>query len=172
MTKFPKDVSARVIGSTAKAIVHRGFNATNWEYREDTGCDVGIDCSFDYIENENWTGDKLFCQIKGTQKPNFIYNHEFLSVNLKVSTLNYALNQSFSFLVLYVNVNDDTIYYLPVQEYFIANKELFDKLSSGQEKISLHIPCDNIVSSDNENIKELAKSRYVGGPNKNLHKAL
>ena len=172
MTKLPKDISPRVIGSTARAIVHRGFNATNWEYREETGCDVGIDCSFDLIEHENWTGDKLFCQVKGTTKPKYICDNKYISVELKVSTLNYALSHAFSFVVLYVDINTDIIYYLPIQEYFIANKSLFYKLESGQDKISLHVPTDNIVSNDNINLIEIAKSRYVGGPGKDLHRAL
>lgn len=171
MIKLPKDTSSRVIGSTARAIVHRGFNSLYWEYREETGCDVGVDCIFELVEDEKWTGDRLLCQVKGTTTPNFLCKTKCISINMKVSTLNYALNQGYSFLVLYVDVNDDTIYYLPVQEYFIANKTLFDKLESGQDNISLHIPSDNVVLNDINNLIELAKSRYVGGPGKNLRKA-
>lgn len=172
MTKiYPKDGETRSAGSRAKAIVHYTFDANHWEYRDSTGVDVGVDCSFELTEEDEWTGNIIECQVKGRTKPNFNTSREFISLSMKVSTITYALSKANSFVVLLVDLNHETVYYLPLQEYFIANPSNFDKLEGKQEEITLRIPTDNIVSDDDLNLKEIAKSRYVGGPGKGLHKA-
>lgn len=86
--------------------------------------------------------------------------------------LNVALSiMRCSYVVLLVDLSDETIYYLPIQEFFIANPSYFSKLSSTQENITIRIPTDNKVTNEDENLQEIAKSRYVGGPGEGLHKA-
>lgn len=168
--QLPQDISSRGIGSRARAIVHYVFDSDYWEYREETGIDVGIDCSFELIENNQWTGHRIYCQIKGTKTPKFVCNDTYISVSMKISTLNYALTRSEAFLLICVDVITEIAYYLPIQEYFIANMNLFDKLNSEQENLTLRIPVDNIVTQDNDNLTEIAKSRYLGGASRQLHK--
>lgn len=168
--QLPQDIASGQIGSRARAIVHYIFNSDYWEYREETGNDVGIDCSFELIENDKWIGHRIYCQIKGTKTPKFICNDMYISVSMKISTLNYALTHAESFLLICVDVITEKAYYLPIQEYFIADNTLFDKLNSEQENLTLRIPADNVVTQDNANLVEIAKSRYVGGATPRLHR--
>ena len=169
--KFPIDDDNRVSGSRAKAIVHYKFNADHWEYRDYTGVDVGIDCCLELTENNEWRGNIIECQVKGRSRPKFNAKREFISLEIKKNTLNYALSRASSYVVLLVDLSDETIYYLPIQEFFIANPTYFPKLSSNQENITIRIPIDNIVTTEDENLQEIARSRYIGGPGVGLHKA-
>lgn len=47
---------------------------------------------------------------------------------------------------------------------------LFDKLDTVQERMNVHIPIDNILSDDDFDLQEIAKSVYVDGPSRNLRK--
>lgn len=78
-----------------------------------------------------------------------------------------------AFVLLYVDVDVDSeqVYYLPIQDYFIANPTLFDQLEQNQSKMNVHIPCDNLVSDNDFELQQIAKSTYVGGPSRNLRKA-
>lgn len=168
---YPIDDDNRAAGSRAKGIVHYKFNADHWEYRDYTGVDVGIDCCLELTENDEWTGNIIECQVKGRSKPKFNASKDFISLELKRSTLNYALSRASSYVVLLVDLSDEKIYYLPIQEYFIANPQLFSKLTSDQNDITIRIPVDNVVSEKDEDLQEIAKSRYTGGPGIKLHKA-
>lgn len=84
--------------------------------------------------------------------------------------INYALNAPGAFVLFYVDVENEVVYYLPIQDYFIANKTLFDKLDTWQERMNVHIPIDNILSDDDFDLQEIAKSVYVDGPSRNLRK--
>lgn len=169
--EFPKDDDNRASGSRAKGIVHYKFNADHWEYRDYTGVDVGIDCCLELTENDEWTGNIIECQVKGRSHPKFNTTREFISLEIKKSTLNYALSRASSYVVLLVDLSDETIYYLPIQEFFIANPSYFPKLSSNQEYITIRIPTDNKVTNEDNNLQEIARSRYTGGPGVGLHKA-
>ena len=65
---------------------------------------------------------------------------------------------------------DEMIYYLPIQDYFIANPALFDQLEQNERKMSVHIPCDNLVFDNDFELQQIAKSTYIGGPSRNLRK--
>lgn len=170
-TVLPKDTESRSVGARAKAIVHYTFDADHWEYRDSTGVDVGIDCSLELTENDDWTGNILECQVKGRSAPKFNKTREYISIELKVSTINYALSRASSFVLLLVDMSDETVYYLPIQEFFIANPSYFDKATGKQEEITLRVPTDNIVTKEDANLQQIAKSRYIGGPGKELHRA-
>lgn len=73
-------------------------------------------------------------------------------------------------MLFYVDVENEVVCYLPIQDYFITNKTFFDKLEMRQEKIGVHIPIDNILSDDDFDLQEIAKSVYVDGPSRNLRK--
>ena len=45
-------------------------------------------------------------------------------------TINYGLSSPIAFVLFYVDVDHGIVYYLPIQDYFIANPELFDALES------------------------------------------
>ena len=170
MGTFPKDCKGRVIGSTAKGIFHYQLPKKHWEYHESIGADSGTDCVIELIENEEFHNQKIECQIKGTTKAEKLKNKPVFSFPLDVKTINYALSSSTGFVLFYVDINNEIIYYLPIQDYFISNKELYDKLNGKQEKLSVHIPADNILSEDDFDLQQIAKSIYIDGPSKNLYR--
>lgn len=169
---LPKDEESRSVGSRAKAIVHYKFNADHWEYRDYTGVDVGVDCCLELTEQDEWSGNIIDCQVKGRTNPKYNNTHKFVSLEIKVRTINYALSRANSYVVLLVDISNETVFYLPIQEYFIAEPANFDKINGDQENITIRIPTDNIVLDDDKNLQEIAKSRYVGGPGRGLHRAL
>lgn len=169
MATLPKDYSARQIASEARKQVHNAFSTEHWEYREETGNDMGRDCIIELVENEQWSNRKIEGQIKGTKEPVFLSDVQSISFPLEVKTINYGLGSSVPFALLYVDVANQVVYYLPIQDYFIENPNLFDKLDS-RKTCCVHIPVDNVVCDQDESLRLLAKSTYVGGPGRDLKK--
>ena len=169
---LPKDEDSRSTGSRAKAIVHYLFDSDHWEYRDITGVDVGVDCVLELTENDLWTGNSLECQVKGRTTPKYNCSKEFISIEMKVSTINYALSKANTFMLLLVDIMEERTYYLPIQDYFINNPSYFDKLTGNQESITLRVPTLNVLQEDDSELQSFAKNQYIGGPGLNLHKAL
>ena len=69
-----------------------------------------------------------------------------------------------------MDVETEMVYYLPIQDYFIANPALFDQLEQNERKMSVHIPCDNLVFDNDFELQQIAKRTYIGGPSRNLRK--
>ena len=79
---------------------------------------------------------------------------------------------SSAFVIFYVDTTNEIVYYLPLQDYFISHPTYFDKLDSNKNSINIHIPSDNIVSEEDFDLQQIAKSVYVDGPSRKLHKAI
>ena len=170
MERLPKDANSRKIASRARQLVHSAFSADNWEYHEETGVDRGRDCTVELVENEEFRNHKIEGQFKGTTELNVLKNRTTISFPMEVKTINYGLGCANAFLLLLADVNTGIVYYLPIQDYFIANPALFGKLGS-QTKMSLHVPVDNVVNADDNDLQEIARSVYVGGPSSALRRA-
>ena len=167
---LPKDKASGVISREARQLVHNSFSAERWDYHEETGADNGRDCIIELIEDERFGNKKIECQIKGTLSPKQLKKEGCFTFPLDVKTINYGLSSPIAFVLLYVTVDDKKVYYLPIQDYFIANPKLFDRLSENKTTLNVHIPCDNIVREDDYELQQIAKSVYVGGPTKKLRK--
>lgn len=166
--KLPKDCSARVIGSEARKLVHFVFSCQRWEYREVTGMDNGVDCTIELIEDEQWTNKKLECQIKGTKNLKVLKGEEYIPFSMEIKTINYGLSCSNTFILFYVDVVQAKVYYLALQDYFISNRELFDRLENNKSTVTLHIPIKNVVSDEDSDLREHAKKLYKNGPSRDL----
>lgn len=171
MGSLPKDCSARVIGAEARKIVHYVFPSEHWEYHELTGRDNGLDCIIELVENEEWSNKKIEGQIKGTRSPKLLSNGKEFSLEISVKTILYGLSSSCAFVIFFVDVENQLVYYLPIQDYFISRPELYKKLIGNSSSINVHIPCNNLVCDDDFELIQIAKSVYVGGPSSGLHKA-
>lgn len=171
MYPLPKDCSARVIGEQARKLVPYSFSSERWEFHELTGSDHGVDCTIELVEKELWINKKIEGQIKGTRNPNLLKNKEAFSFSIDKKTINYGLGSSNAFVLFYVSVDDEKVYYLPLQDHFIANPELYEHLENSDKTMSLHIPQDNVVKSEDFNLQQIAKSVYVDGPSRKLRKA-
>ena len=151
--------------------MHYILSSQRWEYRECTGNDTGLDCIIELVENEQWTNKKLEGQIKGTTNPQKLKSENCFSFSLDIKTINYGLSSSIAFVLFYVDVESEKVYYLPIQDYFIANPVLFDQLEKNKSTMSLHIPLDNLVCDEDFELQQIAKSTYIDGPSRNLRKA-
>jgi len=89
---------------------------------------------------------------------------------METKTIMYGLGSSSAFVLFYVDNSNEIVYYLPIQDYFIANPNLFELLNSDQKTINVHIPLDNVVSEDDFDLQQIAKSVYVDGPASSLRK--
>ena len=170
MDKLPKDCSARRIGAKARKLVHYKLSTEHWEYHEETGCDFGVDCIIELVENDMWINKKIQGQIKGSIKPKLLKTTNSYSVEIEIKTVRYGLSSSIPYVIFFVDVNKEEVYYLPLQDYFIANANLFDRLEKNSETISVRIPIDNVVNEEDFELRQIAKSVYVEGPTKKLHK--
>lgn len=170
MARFPIDTEQRRIGSRACAILHYRLNSDHWIYREETEIDVGRDCVIELSENDRWYNYKIEGQIKGTKRAMPLKRENAFSFPIETKTIMYALNSHQPFVLFYVDIHCETVYYLPIQDYFIANTAFFDKLDSAGDTLSLHIPCDNILNDQDEDLQQIAKSQYTGGPGISLRK--
>lgn len=170
MSKLPKDCNARVIGAEARKLVHYRFSSERWEFHEETGVDNGRDCIVELVENEQWGNKKIEGQIKGTRSPKRLKEKEAFAFSMEIKTVNYGLSSPIPFVLFYVDVDREIVYYLPLQDYFIANPTMFDRLEKNKNTLDVHIPLDNIVSEQDFDLQQIAKSVYVEGPTRNLHK--
>lgn len=120
MKIYPKDDEKRQKGTKARALLPAMFDLEHWDYHEQTGTDHGTDMVFEYVEAGEFRGDKLEAQIKGRSKIEVGRNG--IAFPAEVKTLNYGLSCKNAFVLFLVDLNTGVAaYYLPVQDYFIAN---------------------------------------------------
>lgn len=168
MPRMPIDTPQRKVGSKACAIVHYMLDANHWLYREETNIDVGRDCVIELSVDNRWNNDKIEGQIKGTQKIKELSSGN-ISFSIDTKTINYAICSGNSFVLFLVDVENEKVYYVALQEYYIANGIPDDKLEK-QETINIHISPNHCLNEGDDDLQEIAKSRYSFTPPKNLIK--
>lgn len=165
MARLPQDNDARRTDSRACAIVHYLFDSGHWQYCEVTGTDVGCACELELSENDNWRGNIIECQIKGTrylEKYYLLKKGDEISFPLDVKTINYALGKANSFVLLVVDVKNETIYYQCLQDLFISNRALYQKLDKEDIKtMNIRIPVSNCLGEDDSALQEIARARFL-----------
>lgn len=152
MARFPIDTEQRKTGSRACAIVHYRINSDHWVYREETEIDIGRDCILELSEDDKWLNHKIECQIKGVRSSSRLEGMKLKKENsysfpLEKKTIMYALNSNVAFVLFLVDLANETVYYLAIQEYFIANKELFKRIEDNNDDgtLNVHISCEHIL---------------------------
>lgn len=168
MASNPIDTKGRKIGSRGRQLLHASINVEHWEYKEETGNDVGRDCILELSEHDQWLNHKVEGQIKATTKPDFIFGKQFLSISIEVKTLRYALGSPIAFVLFVVDVNTKKIYYICLQDYFIADKSLMKKLDTEQKTHNVRVPVNNVLNDNDEHLQELARRTYLGSISNNL----
>ena len=162
---LPKEVDIAKTGRGGMALVHSAFDYNHWEFRQETGADVGRDCTFEYIdENKTWNNDIIRGQVKGTEKPDSykLVRKECFSYPLDRKTINYALRSKDAFLLFLCDLVNRKVYYLPIQDFFIKNETKYETLYEKNDgRMNLHIPTLNEVTSDDSSLIQLAKSTYT-----------
>ncbi len=169
MAKLPQDCSARKIGAKARQIVHASFDIDHWEYHEITGTDHGTDCILELIENDEYRNHKIEGQIKGTRNINKLKNGD-ISFSMDAKTLLYGLGSANAFVLFLVDVDTEEVFYLPIQDYFISDISRIDKLLKNKETMNVHLTTDNLVSNDDSELQEIAKSVYIRRSTNEIYK--
>lgn len=160
MSVYPKDTEQHKIGRNSTRILIYTLDSDHWNYKPETGSDVGRDCVLELAENDQWKNHKIEGQIKGKQKPIEILNGKYISFPLEIKTINYALQSPIAFVLFLVDTTNEIVYYQPIQEYVIAHPNLLSKLSSEQQTINIRIPKDQIVSKEDSDLQRLAAMMY------------
>lgn len=165
MSRFPGDSRSLRTDRRAVAIVHYLVKSEDWEFRLLTGQDVGCDCEIELSQDNKWTGRVIKLQIKGTSvfEKHLICSGGTISFPLEVKTINYALGSPSPFLFVVVDVENERAHYVELHDYFCRHDEQKSKLTTGQQKLNLHIPLENSFADGNQILKELAASVYMNG---------
>lgn len=161
---FPKENDPEKKGRGGMALVHYFFNYNRWEYRQEVGADRGRDCILEYIAEDEWQNGQLSGQVKGTTIINSyrLKTEDCFSFPLEKKTINYALHSKNAFLLLLCDLIEEKVYYLPIQDYFIDDQSLYERLEKETDKMSLRIPTSNIVKRDDDHaLVMLTKASYV-----------
>ncbi len=59
-----------------------------------------------------------------------------------------------------VDINEEDIFCVPIQDYFIANPNYFNKLNN-KTSINIKFNKENLLGEYENELKELAKSTYI-----------
>lgn len=141
----PHRVTNHEVDTEACKIVSMKFDR-NWEIRDVTGRDFGIDKIVERFENGYATSEMLILQIKGTET---LIDSEKPSFSLPTKTLLYAELFVFPFLLVYCSIsNPEQCYYLWLQEYIRVRLNFENPNWRQQETNTVYFPKKNILGSE------------------------
>lgn len=160
MITYPKDSPQRKTGTRACQILFYKLDADHWEYKQETGNDVGRDCILELSENDLWKNHKVEGQIKGKKHPQEIFDGTYVSFPVEIKTLNYALQAPNAFVLFVVDTTQEVVYFQAIQEYFINHPEEIFKLSSDQKTVNIRIPKDSTLPQKDDELQQLANKTY------------
>lgn len=139
--KLPHRILQHEIDSEACKIVANKFDR-NWEIRDLTGRDFGIDKMVERFENGYATSEILLLQIKGTEKEIDAINPRF---SLKTKELQYAEMFTTPLILIYVSLtNCQQCYYVWLQEYIRVRLQSDNPMWRKQDTNTIYFPPKNI----------------------------
>lgn len=149
--KLPHRILQHEIDSEACKIVANKFDR-NWEIRDLTGRDFGIDKMVERFENGYATSEILLLQIKGTEKEIDANNPRF---SLETKELQYAEMFTTPLILVYVSItNSQQCYYVWLQEYIRVRLESDNPKWRKQNTNTIYFPKDNLLDLE-KNIDHL-----------------
>ena len=141
----PKRTNTHEIDTLACSIIATKINR-NWEIRELTGRDFGVDRIVERFEDGFATSEILMLQIKGTETEIDTNNPRF---SLETKTLLYAEMFSVPFILGYCEVtHPEKCYYLWLQEYIRVRLNYDNPNWRNQGTNTLYFPKNNILGTD------------------------
>ncbi len=159
-TRFPKDCPQRKTESKSEKIFHYKLNTDHWLYRQETGNDYGRDCVIELSEDDEWHNKKIECQIKGAHKPKYRFGKTVIAYSLEIKTINYELSSAVPFVLIYVDLTREIVYYLPLQKYFLENPEKLERTKRNTTTVDVHIPVIQQLTEDDIDSRDLADQIY------------
>ena len=163
---YPKDTEEKLKERESFQIFFSLLDVMKWEYLGSDHNDHGVDYSFEYIEDGEYKGFRLLSQLKSSKKIEVRGNE--IVFDFPVKTANYAIGCPQPFVFFLVDLTNSQVYYLPLQDYFIANKEKMEALDNNKTSIRVFIPLNNTI--DDKELKEIAKSQYTFDEEQGLRK--
>lgn len=141
----PHRIHNHEIDYEACRIVTMKFES-DWELRDVTGRDFGVDKIGERFENGYATSEMVMLQIKGTESMISEQNPKF---SVPTKTLLYAEMFSAPFLLIYCSINNpEQCYYLWLQEYICVRLNFENKNWRQQETNMVYFPAKNILGSN------------------------
>jgi|GEM_PF-1370092 len=146
-------INTHVIDTQARRLVPNVF-PNEWEHREITGRDYGIDMEIELFEQGNPTGQILLLQIKGTTKTIPNGTKRYFSFSIETKTLKYAERFITPFLLIICPVNNKKIkaYYLWLQDYIKTYLDIDKVKWRNQKNVTLHVPKNNMMPSNEKHL--------------------
>ena len=139
-------------------ILFSKLDAEHWVWNSKDTFDHGVDYGFEYIENNEYKGYRIISQIKSSSK--LVIKNGSIPFDFPVKTASYAIGSAQPYIFFLVDLNSETVYYLPLQDYFIANENKLLDTMTNTSTVRVFVPIDNIVSYEDADLIEVAKSQY------------
>lgn len=127
---------------------------TEWINRSLTP-DYGLDRVLEIVENGNVTGNELYVQLKGVEKPKVVGGH--ISYSLKVKNLKYYMKRENPILLVVVDTKRKRCYWVFLQKYVYDILNISRPSWFEQETVTIHIPLENEVAKSSYEIARIAK---------------
>ena len=134
------------------------LNAKVWAPNGSDKTDHGMDYGFEYIDDGQYKGYRLYSQIKSTEHLNKSEN--YVSFDLKVKTAAYAISSAQPFVLFVVDLVNDVVYYVCLQDFFIENPESLLAVETNKSTVRIKLPLKQIVTRETVGLQEVAKSQY------------
>ena len=145
------------IDTVARRLVPRCI-PKEWEHRESTGRDYGIDMMIEMFETSRATGKVLFLQIKGTNADFKVADNKII-FDASVKNLKYSLLFSAPILLVICNTQKDEecFYYLWLQEYIrVVLDHEHAAWRNNKKSVRLYIPIENKMPGNEGLLKFMA----------------
>lgn len=117
--------------------------------------DYGLDKSLEIVEGEDVTGKEILIQLKGTEKPDL--HEKYVSFSLDTKNLRYYLERDTPVVLIVVDINTDSCYWVFVQKYAFEILNIKKPDWRTQESVTIRIPLNQKVSEQLNLISETAK---------------
>jgi hypothetical protein len=164
--KYPQDSEEFKKERKSFQILFYKLNTDVWQSNGSDNFDHGVDYSFEYIEDDEYKGYRILSQIKSTE--HIIDQGENVAFDLNVKTASYSIGSSQPFILFLIDLITDTVYYVCLQELFVSNNKLYEKLKKNATSIRVKIPKQNIVNRDAIALQEIAKRQYSFSENRGV----
>lgn len=155
---YPQDTEEFQKERRSYQLLFYKLNVEVWAPNGSDNTDHGMDYGFEFIEDGQFKGYRIYSQIKSTEHIN--KTEKYVSFDLKVITATYAISSAQPFVLFVVDLIDNVAYYICLQDFFINNPNSFDSVHINKSTIRIKIPLEQVVSREATGLQEIAKTQY------------
>ncbi|MCK4828166.1 DUF4365 domain-containing protein, partial [bacterium] len=156
--KYPKRPREHEVGDRAVRVFEFRI-PERWDTnisQSDYGWDI-----FVTISKDNQVTEDFFAQLKGSDKPNYIEDESIVSLELKVTTVNWLLHKPLPSMLCVCDTgqNGEPIYYVWIQEDINRINESNPNWKA-QDYLTFHIPVEQVLDESAHNHVEEYVTRF------------